>query len=302
MVGINKRDGFSLIELLVVVGIIGVLIGLMMPAVQKTRAAAARLTCSDNLRQIGLALHAFHDSQGQLPPRAVAQGNARDPNILLGWSALILPQLEQEVLYRQSVNACSIEPDGLKNPPHTGLATVVPILTCGSDGRLSSPLTDKLGVSATFTSYIGIAGAYPPQINSALPGSLGFGPGCRLNDILDGLSQTIIVGERPPPDSLQAGWWYPGARGDGQGLRGPNNGLFLGGSVLFADDPCKLKHVKFGPGTTSNPCDRFHLWSLHSGGANFLFADGSVRFLSYAADSMMVALASRAAHDVASDY
>jgi prepilin-type processing-associated H-X9-DG protein len=110
-----------------------------------------------------------------------------------------------------------------------------------------------------------------------------------------------MVGERPPPDNFQAGWWYSGFAGEGIGLRGPNNGLTLG-DVPFFSDPCNLTGVMFGPGDLRNPCDRYHLWSLHTGGAHFLFADGSVHFLTYAAAPLMIPLASRAAGDIVPDF
>jgi prepilin-type processing-associated H-X9-DG protein len=107
-----------------------------------------------------------------------------------------------------------------------------------------------------------------------------------------------MAGERPPPDSLQAGWWYSGSVGDGIGFRGPNNGFVFGAGSLLMGDPCTPLDKTFGPGRLDNPCDRYHLWSLHPGGANFLFADGSVHFLSFAAEPIMVALASRAGGEV----
>jgi prepilin-type processing-associated H-X9-DG protein len=104
-----------------------------------------------------------------------------------------------------------------------------------------------------------------------------------------------MVGERPPPDSLQAGWWYPEYWRYPEGLRGPNNTLIFGTVHLYPDDPteCVAGKRTFGPGRSDNPCDRYHLWSFHPGGANFLFADASARFLPYAAEPLMMALGSR---------
>jgi prepilin-type processing-associated H-X9-DG protein len=212
--------------------------------------------------------------------------------------ALILPQIEEEGLFRTSAAACQSDPEPLHNPPHVGLATVVRPYVCPADGRLRVPLTDRLGVRASFTSYIGINGSVPPRGTRAFVGVLGSGPGIRLTAVTDGISQTLMVGERPPPDSLQAGWWYPVYYGHGAGLRGPNNWIILGGGVIFPDDPCFAGKGTFGPGWTGNPCDRFHLWSLHAGGANFLFADGSARFLAYSAEPLMVALGSRSGGEV----
>lgn len=286
----RKRAGFSVLEVLVVIGVIGLLLGLILPAVQQARDSALRLSCSNNLKQVGLALHAVHDSHGQFPPLSPSSGS--DPNACLGWMALILPELGQESLYAASAQACAITQDPVTNPPHSGFATVVRTYVCPSDPRLLTPLTDSFGVQAAYTSYIGVRGAVPPGSPQALMGVLGFYPSCRLTDISDGTSQTLMAGERPPPDSLQAGWWYVGFAGYSE-LRGPFNGLYLGSPSMTSGDPCVLRGVTFGPGTTANPCDRYHLWSLHAGGANFLFADGSARFLAYSAEPLMIALASR---------
>jgi prepilin-type processing-associated H-X9-DG protein/prepilin-type N-terminal cleavage/methylation domain-containing protein len=292
----QARPAFTLVEALVVIAIIGILVGLILPAVLQARNAAARASCLNNLKQIGLALHHYHDVHGQLPPLPVRKGNQADPNAILGWMALILPQIEQDPLYRTSVEACAIDREPRHDPPHVGFSTVIRGYVCPSDSRLLEPLTDDLGRRAGHTSYVGIGGIIRPGAKRGMQGALGGGPGCRLTDIRDGTSTTLMAGERPPPDSLQAGWWYPIFQMSARGFQGPNNTLILGNTALSVfpwDDGCILRGVTFGPGRLDNPCDRYHLWSLHAGGANFLFADGSARYLPYSAEPLMFALGSR---------
>jgi prepilin-type processing-associated H-X9-DG protein len=105
-----------------------------------------------------------------------------------------------------------------------------------------------------------------------------------------------MVGERPPPDTFQAGIWYTALVQ--QPDTGPD-GVMIYGGPWTVGDRCLSAGLRFGPGRTDNPCDRNHLWSLHRGGANFLFADGSVRFLADAAESLLPALATRAGGEVA---
>jgi prepilin-type processing-associated H-X9-DG protein len=204
--------------------------------------------------------------------------------------AILLPELGEGPLFMKSAEACRLDSNCLHNPPHVGMSTVVSTYVCPSDGRLLYPQVDVFGYIASFASYIGIGGTFPPDGIGHM-GVLGFIPGCRLSDISDGTSNTLMVGERPPPSSLIAGWWYPTYSGFAN-RRGPNNDLILGGPV-FPGDPCVGGKGTFGPGLLENDCDRYHLWSLHAGGANFLFADGSARFLTYASEPLMMALGSR---------
>jgi len=287
-------DGFTLIELIVTVAIIGILFGLLVPAVQKAREAAARAGCQNNLKQIGLALHHFHDAHGRFPPLPNDSQKITDVNATVSWMALILAQIEEESLYQTTVEACSIDQSyPPENPPHVGMVTVVKLLVCPDDDRLLVPMTDMFGVEAAFASYVGIEGGIAPNAARGFLGTLGYSPGCRIGDITDGTSMTIMVGERPPPSSLLAGWWYPSVQFDGE-YRGPNNSINLGAGTLVLGDACmgKVKGT-FGPGVPDNSCDRFHIWSFHPGGANFLFADGSTRFLPYSAEPIIVALSTR---------
>lgn len=101
-----------------------------------------------------------------------------------------------------------------------------------------------------------------------------------------------MVGERPPPDTLQAGWWYTAFRYVGvYKYYGPDGAWEISGPSIGLD-PCQGP-FPFGPGRPGNPCDRYHFWSYHRGGANFLMADSTARFFSYSVRSIMVPLATR---------
>ncbi len=152
------RNGFSLIELLVVLGVIGVLLGLLLPAVQNVRATAARTSCLNNMKQVGLALHNYHGDYGRLPEPHPLQGKSK-PLSSVTWMALLLPYIEQTPLWNATLDALAVRPDNtFDNPPHIGLGTVVKTFVCPADGRLSAPVATRDGQSVAFSSYLGVRG------------------------------------------------------------------------------------------------------------------------------------------------
>jgi prepilin-type processing-associated H-X9-DG protein len=210
----------------------------------------------------------------------------------------ILPQIEQDMLFTRSIDACRTDSVPWHNPPHVGFSTVIREYVCPAEWRLDHPIGNSFGVSAAYTSYIGVGGKLGGS------GVLGNYPGIRLTDIADGTSQTLMVGERPPPDTFQAGRWYSvieyyeGYISSG----GPDVSLPVRMPARPGDTQCARARSDFGPGRTTKPCDRYHFWSLHFTGANFLFADGSARMISYSAAPSMPALATRAGGEVVSEY
>ena len=117
--------------------------------------------------------------------------------------------MEEAAWWTAAVAACSTGASPWENPPHTALAAIIPAYVCPDDGRLLFPLTDVDGRTAGYTSYIGLAGSlYTPANTPYAYGILSAKPGIRLSDVVDGTSTTLFAGERPPPDSLQAGRWY----------------------------------------------------------------------------------------------
>lgn len=285
------RRGFTMVEAIVVIGIIGLLLGITIPAIQRVRGLADRTACLNNLRQIGTGLHLYHSDYKRLPPQPADFNNdmlSKDPNVLLGWMGLILPYIDQGPLWTQSVRACQLDSKTFHNPPHVGYSTVIKLYICPSDDRITAPLTPPGSkILTAYSSYLGNEGTVYQ------PGVLGSDlPGIRLTQIRDGMSNTLMVGERPPPDSLQAGQWY--SQWILERFGGPNHTIVTGQGIQFVDDlECATVESIFGPGRTDNPCDRFHYWSLHPGGANFLFADGSSRYLPYSAKNIIFPLASR---------
>jgi prepilin-type N-terminal cleavage/methylation domain-containing protein/prepilin-type processing-associated H-X9-DG protein len=304
---LSIRRAFTLIELLVVIAIIAVLIALAIPAVQKVRSAAVRVQCLNNMKQIGVALHNYYDTYDHFPPGLETW--TADNYCYLGWMARILPFVEQDPLgktidpeYARSKNPWGnfTEPGFGGVPPHVGLGTEMEMYKCAMDTRslVASPVlfdSDNYGTVA-FTSYLGVSGTS----SGADDGILYAFSKVRLRDILDGSSNTLLVGERPPSADLIFGWWYAGAGYDALGT----GDVILGAretdyAVTFT---CPGDNVGLQPGDIWNDCDQTHFWSLHTGGANFLFGDGSVRFLGYDANPILPALATRAGDEAVTDF
>ena len=329
----TRRRAFTLIELLVVIAIIAVLIGLLLPAVQKVREAALRTRCSNNMKQIGLALHNYHDTNGYFP-LGVQSGQAplyRPPNFYhcyWSWMAEMLAYIEGGNEFRVADNWAHnnnawpwgnvlIGP-GPANTPNPVLGKYMSIYSCPMDPR--KPIDNNLPVTGVngdiaFTMYLGVHGTHggwnqPPYGGG---GALGYTPtrngilnSCgdpvkpllkvKILDITDGSSNTLMVGERPPSIDLNYGWWFAGAGYDGSSIRGTAGTMdvLLGSRdreatfniTDYNGNPvtCAQTFVGLKQGDIINPCHQAHFWSFHSGGANFLLGDGSVRFLSYSID------------------
>lgn len=284
------RRGFTLLELLVVIAIVGVLLGLLLPAVQKARDAAARVQCLNNLKQIGLALHNYHDSNLSLPS-GVSSGA---PYPRMSWLTRLLPYVEQAPLWQATEAAYDYQWVPYLNPPHVGFGMPVAVYSCLSDPRTSRPQNTHQNLCAALTSYLGVLGT--SFVSS--DGVLFLDSRVRLMDISDGTSSTLAVGERPPSPDSWYGWWYAGYGQAGTG----SADMLLGVREYNAGGPyvasCPSGPYHYQPGRFNQQCDLFHYWSLHTGGANFLFADASARLLSYDADAILPALATRAGGEV----
>jgi prepilin-type processing-associated H-X9-DG protein len=285
---VTRRPAVTLVELLVVVAIVAVLLGLLLPAVQKVRAAAARTHCQSNLKQIGLALHAYHTRHDHFP-RGFTPRAAKEPYPRMTWLTRLLPDVEQDVLWRMAVDAYEVQRIPTRQP-HVGIRQPIKTYSCPTDSRTATPQTTHRGRVVALTSYVGVSGLdYTDTF-----GVLSVGPPVRLTCIPDGSSPTLAVGERPPSADRWYGWWYTGYGQKGTG----SADMVLGAAERSAAGPyvrgCPAGPYPFGPGSPDEQCDLFHFWSLHPGGGNVAFADGSVRFVPYAAATVLPALATRA--------
>jgi prepilin-type N-terminal cleavage/methylation domain-containing protein/prepilin-type processing-associated H-X9-DG protein len=277
-----RRRAFTLIELLVVIAIIGVMVGLLVPAVQQVRQAAARAQCQNNLKQIGLALHSYHDANRCFPPgyRATAaySDGANDTTPGWGWAAFILPYLEQGNLFRQlNFN------QPVQNSP--AIQTVVSVYLCPSDVTPAAAFGLPSGFGNTIcqaapASYAACVGG--DESDTTGPGGAGVfyrNSRTRLGDITDGTSHTILVGERAWSNANSI---WAGAVSGGVLMRGAANpcqpvipGAWYPAATLVLAHT-HLNNALLDPDGSAGMDD---FGSRHSGGSNFVFADGSVHFL-----------------------
>jgi prepilin-type processing-associated H-X9-DG protein/prepilin-type N-terminal cleavage/methylation domain-containing protein len=296
---LRPRWAFTLVELLVVIAIIGILIGLLLSAVQNVRLAAARADCQNRVKQLALALHHHHDAHHALPVGHRSFFN-RDLKPYTGWTMDLLPYIEQENLAREIAPAFRVMLMPFASPPHVHATTVVKAYTCPADPRITTPQVSlKTNNRVAFTSFLGVSGRDFETKDGVFLQDKRFG----LNAITDGTSSTLLIGERPPSADYQFGWWYAGA---GQQLSGSAD-LILGVreqnlQPIVSGSTCGAGAYPFRASRFDNQCGMFHFWSPHPGGANFAFADGSVHFLRYSANDVMPALATRAGGEVAGEW
>lgn len=320
----SRRPGFTLIELLVVIAIISVLIGLLLPAVQKVREAAARMQCGNNLKQISLAIHNYHDTHTNLPPtRTFWDGG-------VSWAVLILPQIEQDNFYR----LWNIQRGYLEHSPSVRQHTVK-IFFCPS--RRQPEITRQGSASGAAGDYAACAGDYPEETTLDLEGDTfphvyynggqargammtptwqPYAPGVptptplfafksrtSFSSITDGLSNTLLIGDKHVVQGHQ------GEAGPDKPVGTPpgappafSGGLYGGdGSIYSWSAHCVTRVAGTYTPLARHSLEPFNLQfgSNHSGVCQFAFADGGVRSLATTiSPAVLGALATRAGGEV----
>ena len=244
-----RARGFTLIELLVVIAIIAILIALLLPAVQQAREAARRTQCKNNLKQLGLALHNYHDQAGVFPPGYIYNPNSGAPWLGTGWTTMLLPQIDQAPLYNQLNVVMTTGVPTLANtltqvplaafrcPSDTGSNTIVNTNVATANTALNTPGSVAAAFTNNFgrTNYLGVVGWYDADTTAAVAprglmiatapttglfgGTFGENSRISIRDMTDGTSNSLVVGERYTPSAVtnttvgHAAWVGAGNRG-----------------------------------------------------------------------------------------
>jgi prepilin-type N-terminal cleavage/methylation domain-containing protein len=274
----RNRFAFTLIELLVVIAIIAILIGLLLPAVQKVREAAARSQCQNNLKQIGVAMHNYHDAIQTLP-----RGQGPSWCCWGTWQVLVLPYLEQEAISRLYVNWGGNDSTGPRYSAQPNIANVtsrrLKVLTCPSDIPNAPILTitsHNYSVNYGNTGY-----GQQANLNGVVFGTAPFtgGKAYKLTDVTDGTSNTMMVAEviqGQRVDLRGFGWW--GDASEFTAYLAPNSPLPDVIYTPFYCDNNKPNPPCTGTPTATNP-SMYGSRSRHINGIQTVMCDGSVRFV-----------------------
>lgn len=286
-----SRNAFTLIEVVVTLGIFGLLLALLLPAVQTARESVRRTNCQSNLRQLGLAMGSYHDVNGMFP--AGSRGNSSGLNSRGSWgySAFLLPFLEARSTYSaldvSATDCCqfavTLQSAGNATAPFSALQRVFACPTDPLSGALlesGPPLTIACGRLRTST-YLGVSGSYSFNCQGTQDGNgvMFTRKGVSLPRITDGTSSTLLIGERVVPENLEWGWPYCGGT-ECEHYLGVEQGLSR---------------------RQTGSAQQFSSW--HSSAVHFLFVDGHVRSLSASINQeLLEGLATRSSREPIHDF
>jgi prepilin-type N-terminal cleavage/methylation domain-containing protein/prepilin-type processing-associated H-X9-DG protein len=302
-----RRRGFTLIELLVVIAIIAILVALLLPAVQQAREAARRSTCKNNLKQLGLALHSYHDLHRTFPAGWYAVSNgAHDPEgeSGFGWATMLLPMMDQEPFYGQFDFTQPIDSGTATGGNRSFLKQALSAWQCPSDPQPSTFQTpDRNGVvvERATANYVGVFGTteihgcenapgtapVTAQGQCVSDGMFYHNSKVRMRDVVDGTSHTLMVGERTT-------WHDTNTNQDFYGT-------WSGALPEVEEEPARIMgHAEHPPNVNHHPED---FGSAHTGGAHFTLADGHVRFISENIDTATFqALGTRRGSEIVGEF
>lgn len=258
MLRADRQRGFTLIELLVVIAVIGLLIALLLPAVQQAREAARRCTCKNQMHQFALALHNYHDAHTILPPGSLVLGPSFMTMSGWGWGAMLLPYYEQTPLYSQLNFNAGTAVGGNRSLIGVRLG----IMQCPSDpqpDQLTVQIPSHPDTAIATGNYVGCEGMLSAMSN------------VRFGHVTDGLSQTLLLGEREFLPSVNGSLSYTSAW----------SGIVSESDVYVFDS---LPHVAATATQRLNSQGATAFSSRHTGGVHFALGDGAVRFLSESID------------------
>jgi prepilin-type N-terminal cleavage/methylation domain-containing protein/prepilin-type processing-associated H-X9-DG protein len=254
----RQKRGLTLIELLVVLGLIGILIALVLPAIQQARESARRMQCKNNLKQIGAALHNYHDAHNLFPPGWIAPGG-------WAWSTYLLPFLEQQPLYNSLYVGDNYPPDpGTRNDVSLKIY-ICPSDRAGSRNRYYAPNSSKGYMKSNYPGIHAFNDRISNDIYNADRGIFGMASSVSMKGIIDGSSNTFLVGERQMSSrGFTGAIWMRAVHTTEDVLFGAAVVGTCGKKVRINDYRSRV--IGFS--------------SMHPGGAQFLMADGAVRFIS----------------------